>query len=72
VYLGLGDFDKAMDMYEKSYEERCWAMVWFRIGHNLKPLRGTPRFEKLLLKMKFPADTRNPETGAAFPERKPG
>jgi TolB-like protein/DNA-binding winged helix-turn-helix (wHTH) protein/Tfp pilus assembly protein PilF len=72
VYLGLGDFDKAMDMYERSYEERCWAMVWFRIGHNLKPLRGTPRFEKLLLKMKFPADTRNPETGAAFPERKPG
>jgi len=72
VYLGLGDFDKAMDLYERSYEERSWAMVWFRIGHNLKPLRGTPRFERLLLKMKFPADTRNPETGAAFPERKPG
>jgi TolB-like protein/DNA-binding winged helix-turn-helix (wHTH) protein/Tfp pilus assembly protein PilF len=72
VYVGLGDFDKAMDLYEKSYEERCWAMVWFRIGHNLKPLRGTPRFERLLLKMNFPADTRNPEAGAAFPERKPG
>jgi len=71
VYLGLGDFDKAMDLYERSYEERSWAMVWFRIGHNLKPLRGTPRFERLLLKMKFPPDTGNPETGAAFPEPKP-
>ncbi len=71
VYLGLGDFDKAMDLYERSYEERSWAMVWFRIGHNLKPLRGTPRFERLLLKMKFPADTGNPETGATFPEPKP-
>jgi TolB-like protein/DNA-binding winged helix-turn-helix (wHTH) protein/Tfp pilus assembly protein PilF len=59
VYMGLGDFDKAMDLYEKSYEERCWAMVWFRIGHNLKPLRGTPRFERLLQKMKFPAYTRS-------------
>jgi TolB-like protein/DNA-binding winged helix-turn-helix (wHTH) protein/Tfp pilus assembly protein PilF len=72
VYLGLGDFDKAMDLYEKSYEERSWAMVWFRIGHNLKPLRGTPRFERLLLKMKFPAEASSPETGAVFPERKPG
>jgi tetratricopeptide (TPR) repeat protein len=72
VYLGLGDFDKAMDLYEKSYEERSWAMVWFRIGHNLRPLRGTPRFERLLLKMKFPAEASSPETGAVFPERKPG
>ena len=72
VYLGLGDFDKAMDLYEKSYEERCWAMVWFRVGHNLKPLRGTPRFERLLLKMKFPAQASSPDTGAAFPEQKPG
>jgi hypothetical protein len=56
VYLGLGDFDKAMDLYEKSYDERCWGMLWFKIGNNLKPLRGTPRFEKLLQKMHFPAD----------------
>jgi TolB-like protein/DNA-binding winged helix-turn-helix (wHTH) protein/Tfp pilus assembly protein PilF len=72
VYLGIGDFDKAMDLYEKSYEERCWAMVWFRIGHNLKPLRGTPRFERLLLKMKFPDEASSRETGAVIAERKPG
>jgi TolB-like protein/DNA-binding winged helix-turn-helix (wHTH) protein/Flp pilus assembly protein TadD len=72
VYLGLGEYDRAMDLLEKSYDERCWGMLWFRIGHNLKPLRGTPRFEKLLQKMNFPADASSPETGAVFPERKPG
>jgi tetratricopeptide (TPR) repeat protein len=56
VYLGLGNFEKAMDLYEKSYDERCWGMLWLKIGHNLKPLRGTPRFEKLLQKMHFPVD----------------
>jgi TolB-like protein/DNA-binding winged helix-turn-helix (wHTH) protein/Tfp pilus assembly protein PilF len=66
VYLGLGDFDKAMVLYERSYDERCWGMLWFKIGHNLKPLRGTPRFERLLQKMKFPEDSGNPGTGATF------
>jgi TolB-like protein/DNA-binding winged helix-turn-helix (wHTH) protein/Flp pilus assembly protein TadD len=55
VYLGLGEYDKAMDLFEKSYDERCWGMLWFKIGQNLRPLRGTPRFEKLLRKMDFPA-----------------
>jgi TolB-like protein/DNA-binding winged helix-turn-helix (wHTH) protein/Tfp pilus assembly protein PilF len=71
VYLGLGELDKAMDLFEKSYEERSWAMVWFRIGHNLKPLRGTPRFEKLLQKMNFPAEPSSPDTRVVFPDRKP-
>jgi hypothetical protein len=25
VYLGLGEYDKAMDLYERSYAERNWA-----------------------------------------------
>jgi len=59
VYLGLGDLDKAMDLYEKSYDERCWGMLWFKIGHNLVPLRGTPRFERLLQKMNFSGGAKN-------------
>lgn len=62
VYLGLGEYDRAMDLLEKSYDERCWGMLWFRIGNNLAPLRGTPRFEKLLQKMHFPENTGNPRT----------
>jgi len=64
VYLGLGENDKAMDLYEKSYDERCWGMLWFKIGHSVKPLRGTARFERLLQKMNFPADTRTSMVGA--------
>jgi tetratricopeptide (TPR) repeat protein len=54
VHLGLGEYDQAMDLYEKAYAERSWAMLWFRIGQYTKPLHGTPRFEALLAKMSFP------------------
>ena len=60
VDVGLGDYDRAMDLYERWYAKRNWAMLWFRIGHNLKPLRGTPRFEALLKKMNFPPLPRGP------------
>jgi hypothetical protein len=33
-------------------------VLWFKIGHRVKPLRGTARFEQLFGKMNFPADTR--------------
>src|ERR1700730_7483464 len=56
VYLGLGEADKAMDLFEKSYDQRCWGMLWFKIGQSFAPLHGTPRFERLLEKMNFPAD----------------
>jgi len=56
VYMGLGEYDRAMDLYEKSYAGRNWAMIWTRIGHYMKPLHGTPRFEALLKRMNFPPD----------------
>lgn len=58
VYMGLGEYDKAMDFYEKSYAERNWAMIWFKVGHNLKPLHGMPRYEILLKRMNFPEDAK--------------
>lgn len=54
VYLGLGDLDQAMDLYERAYAEHSWAMLWFKIAQNTKPLHGTRRFEALLAKMNFP------------------
>jgi TolB-like protein/DNA-binding winged helix-turn-helix (wHTH) protein/Tfp pilus assembly protein PilF len=54
VFLGLGEYKQAMDLYERAYAERSWAMVWFRIGQYTKPLWGTPRFQALLQKMSFP------------------
>jgi TolB-like protein/DNA-binding winged helix-turn-helix (wHTH) protein/Flp pilus assembly protein TadD len=66
VYLGLGEYDKALDLYEKSYAERNWAMIWFKIGHNLKPLHGMPRYEALLKKMNFSEGVPSANNGAAF------
>jgi TolB-like protein/DNA-binding winged helix-turn-helix (wHTH) protein/Tfp pilus assembly protein PilF len=54
VYLGLGDYDKAMDLYERAYSERNWAMIWLKIGHNFRPLHGHPRYQALVRKMNFP------------------
>jgi TolB-like protein/DNA-binding winged helix-turn-helix (wHTH) protein/Tfp pilus assembly protein PilF len=71
VYLGLGENDKAMGLYERSYEERCWGMLWFKIAHSLKPLRGTARFEKLLQKMNFPPDVRTSALGARLRAQTP-
>ena len=66
VYLGLGEYDKALDLYDKSYAERNWAMIWFKIGHNLKPLHGMPRYEALLKKMNFPEGVPSANNGGAF------
>jgi TolB-like protein/Tfp pilus assembly protein PilF len=59
VLLGLGEYNQAMDLYERAYTERSWSMVWFRIGLYTKPLRGTRRFEALLAKMNFPPQPDN-------------
>ena len=72
VYLGLGEYDRAMDFYEKSYAERNWSMIWFKIGHNLKPLHGRPRYEALLKKMNFPGDVASSSAARAPVGRKPG
>jgi TolB-like protein/DNA-binding winged helix-turn-helix (wHTH) protein/Tfp pilus assembly protein PilF len=66
IYLGLGEYDKALDLYEKSYAERNWAMIWFKIGHNLKPLHGMPRYEALLKKMSFPEGMPSANSRAGF------
>jgi len=67
VYVGLGEYDQAMDLYEKSYEQRSWGMLWLKIGHNLKPLRGTARFEALLKKMNFPPEPQRRAAGLRLP-----
>jgi TolB-like protein/Tfp pilus assembly protein PilF len=69
IYVALGEYDRAMDLYEKSYKERNWAMIWFQIGHYLKPLRGTPRFEALLKKMNFPSDARSRTSRPGVPSQ---
>jgi len=55
LYMGLGDMDMAMHYIEKGFEMRSpiW-MVFAKRAPPYDPMRGDPRFEKLIQKLKFP------------------
>jgi TolB-like protein len=54
VYLGLGDWERAMDWTERAWEERRGWMVYLRVNPILDPLRGQPRFEAMIERMRLP------------------
>jgi len=54
AYIWLGDHDRAMDWFQKAYDERSFSMVYLGVHPAYDPLRQDPRFGKLLEKMHFP------------------
>jgi TolB-like protein len=57
AYLGLGDNEQAMDWLERSYEQKEYEMMaLLKLHPMLDPLRGEPRFERLVEKV-FSANT---------------
>lgn len=59
VYASLGDKDKALEYLEKAYQIRSTDLPYFlRTDLRLDTLRSDPRFQDLLRRMNFPADTR--------------
>ena len=54
IYMGLGDIDKAMKYYEQGYQERSLQMPYMKRAPAWDAMRGDPRFQKLILKLKFP------------------
>jgi TolB-like protein/Tfp pilus assembly protein PilF/class 3 adenylate cyclase len=52
AYLGLGDKEQAMDWLERSYEQKEYEMMaLLKLHPMLDPLRGEPRFERLIEKV---------------------
>jgi serine/threonine-protein kinase len=51
VNLGLGRSDEALDWLEKSLVSRDSHMLYIKQAAQFDPLRGEPRFEKLLKEM---------------------
>ena len=53
LHLGLGDWDAALEWAERSYEERRGWLAYLRVNPLLDPLRGNPRFDALVRKMRL-------------------
>jgi TolB-like protein/tetratricopeptide (TPR) repeat protein len=54
-YVGLGEKQRALDALEKAYEQRSPRLVYLKVMRALDPLRGEPRFQSLVARLKFPA-----------------
>ena len=54
-YLIMKEYDKAMDYYEKAYEERMWTLAYISLEAIEYPeLKYNPRYIALLQKMNLP------------------
>ncbi|MFH6770089.1 hypothetical protein V8G56_15165 [Gaetbulibacter aquiaggeris] len=54
LYMGLGDKDLAMQYFEQGYETHAHWMIYLKRAPPFDTMRGDPRFEKLIQKLKFP------------------
>ncbi len=54
IYVGLGNYDRALEFLEKAYEERDINLGLLKVGQRWDPLRDAPRFQSLLRRMNFP------------------
>ena len=54
ICTGLGDTQQALDLLEQGYRERTHWMALLQVDPRLAPLRGHPRFDRLLGLMAFP------------------
>jgi hypothetical protein len=54
IYHAAGEYDLAIDWYEKCYEEHNLSLPLISVIRD--PLRSYPRFQELLRKMNLPVD----------------
>jgi eukaryotic-like serine/threonine-protein kinase len=54
VHVGLGEYEKALDLLEEAYETRSGAIYGVRGSFLFEPLRSHPRFKAILRKMNLP------------------
>ena len=55
-YRMAGDYEEAIDWFEKAYEEHHPNLPYITLPSDSDPLRSYPRFQELLRKMNLPVD----------------
>jgi len=53
VHLGLAEVDRALDWTERAYAERRGWMCYLKVNPIVDPMRGHPRFESLIQRLKL-------------------
>ena len=48
LYVGMGNYEKALDYVEQAYFVRDAWMGWIRYSGLLDPIRDEPRFVKVM------------------------
>jgi TolB-like protein/Tfp pilus assembly protein PilF len=54
VHAGLGEYDRAIEYLEKSYEEHCHWLIYLHIDPGMDGLRDDQRFQNLLRRVGLP------------------
>lgn len=54
IHIGIGEYDKALDLLEQAYSEKSWFIIFIQIEPWYDPIRNDPRFMTLVQKMHFP------------------
>ena len=55
IDMSLGEYDKAMDWFERSSREHYWGVLWMYACPRWDRLRPNPRFVALVRSMNLPA-----------------
>jgi len=67
VYMGLGEYDRAMESLESAVKERSPGVVHLKVSPVFMEIRSTPRFQKMLGDMGL---TKKPEGLTSLPPKK--
>jgi eukaryotic-like serine/threonine-protein kinase len=54
IHAGLGEPERALELLEKSYDERSHWLIYLPIDPSMDDLRSNPRFEALLRRVGLP------------------
>ncbi len=53
LYIGLGDVEGALNWAERAYEHRRGWLTYMKVNPLMDPLRGHPRFQALMERMRL-------------------
>jgi TolB-like protein/AraC-like DNA-binding protein/Tfp pilus assembly protein PilF len=53
IYIGLSENQKALELLEKGFNDKDYALVWLKVNSMFDLLQSNERFKQLLKKMRF-------------------